>query len=113
MDVRSNDDLHRGLFLFLVHRGHRRSDCRVDAGCTASTSSERCGAERVIMNDAIGQPLFVAHEKVYAREVSGRFNRLRVATVWILLGLFYGLPWLRWEGHQAVLFDLPARRFYL
>ncbi len=30
-----------------------------------------------------------------------------------LLGLFYALPWLRWNGRQALLFDLPARRFDL
>lgn len=30
-----------------------------------------------------------------------------------LLALFYLLPWLRWEGRQALLFDLPARRFDL
>jgi len=57
--------------------------------------------------------LYAAHQKVYAREVSGRFNRLRVAAVWALLGLFYGLPWLQWNERQAVLFDLPARKFYV
>lgn len=30
-----------------------------------------------------------------------------------LLGAFYLLPWLRWNGRQAVLFDLPGRRFDL
>jgi cytochrome c oxidase accessory protein FixG len=27
--------------------------------------------------------------------------------------LFYGLPWATWDGRQAVLFDLPARKFYI
>jgi len=27
--------------------------------------------------------------------------------------LYYFVPFLRWEGHQAVLFDLPNRRFYI
>ncbi|WP_241145329.1 4Fe-4S binding protein, partial [Achromobacter xylosoxidans] len=27
--------------------------------------------------------------------------------------IFYGLPWLQWNGRQAVLFDLGARKFYL
>ncbi len=27
--------------------------------------------------------------------------------------VFYGLPWLEWDGRQAVLFDLGARRFYI
>lgn len=57
--------------------------------------------------------LYAAHRKVYAREVSGRFARLRSLSVVILLGLFYGLPWVQWNGRQALLFDLPARKFYL
>ncbi len=57
--------------------------------------------------------LYIAHQKVYPREVAGRFNRLRVAATIGLLGLFYGMPWLQWHGHQAVLFDLPARKFYI
>ena len=58
-------------------------------------------------------PLYAAHRKVHARSVTGRFNRLRVAAVFALLGLYYGLPWVRWDGHQAILFDLPARKFHL
>ncbi|MDR2872076.1 MAG: 4Fe-4S binding protein [Xanthomonadaceae bacterium] len=27
--------------------------------------------------------------------------------------MFYIFPWLRWDGRQAVLFDLPARKFYV
>jgi hypothetical protein len=30
-----------------------------------------------------------------------------------LLVLFYALPWLRWNGHQALLLDINARRFDL
>jgi cytochrome c oxidase accessory protein FixG len=57
--------------------------------------------------------LYATHEKIYPREVRGRFQRWRVATVIALLGAFYGLPWLQWGEHQAVLFDLPARKFYI
>ena len=27
--------------------------------------------------------------------------------------MYYGFPWLRWDGRQAVLFDLPARKFHV
>jgi cytochrome c oxidase accessory protein FixG len=57
--------------------------------------------------------LYEAHRKVYPREVAGRFARLRTATAFALLGIFYGLPWLQWNGRQAVLFDLPARKFHI
>ncbi|MDT8320344.1 MAG: cytochrome c oxidase accessory protein CcoG [Xanthomonadales bacterium] len=45
--------------------------------------------------------------------MSGRFARLRVVAVWVLLGLFYLLPWIQINGKQAMLFDLPARKFYI
>jgi len=60
-----------------------------------------------------GGSFYVKERKVYPRDVSGRFNRLRVAAVVWLLGMFYVFPWLRWDGRQAVLFDLPARKFYV
>ncbi|HLS81353.1 MAG TPA: cytochrome c oxidase accessory protein CcoG [Steroidobacter sp.] len=63
--------------------------------------------------ETTGGSLYAAQEKVYPREVSGRFNRLRVLAVCVLLGLFYALPWVSWDGRQAVLFDLPARKFYI
>ncbi len=51
--------------------------------------------------------------KIYPRSVSGLFSRWRWALVWLTQIVFYGLPWLVWNGRQAVLFDLEARRFYL
>ena len=63
--------------------------------------------------DDQGNSFYVSERKVYPRDVSGRFNRLRVAAVFWLLGMFYLFPWLRWDGRQAVLFDLPARKFYV
>jgi cytochrome c oxidase accessory protein FixG len=60
-----------------------------------------------------GQPLYVAQEKIYPREIEGRFARLRTLSVWVLLGIYYLLPWLEWNGRQAVLFDLPARKFFI
>ena len=56
---------------------------------------------------------YVKHKKVYPREVHGLFANLRVTGVLVLLGAYYLVPWLRWEGKQAVLFDLPNRRFYI
>jgi cytochrome c oxidase accessory protein FixG len=57
--------------------------------------------------------LYVKAPKVYPREVSGRFSRLRVLAAWVLLGLFYLLPWINLGGTQIVLFDLPAREFHI
>jgi cytochrome c oxidase accessory protein FixG len=56
---------------------------------------------------------YARHKKVYPREVHGIFATFRTLGVLVLLGSYYFVPWLAWEGHQAVLFDLPARKFYI
>ena len=63
--------------------------------------------------DSGGDSLYVSERKVYPRDVSGRFDRLRKAAVFWLLGMYYLFPWLQWDGRQAVLFDLPARKFHV
>ena len=63
--------------------------------------------------DAGGNAFYASERKIYPRDVSGRFQTLRKIAVIVLLGMFYVFPWLRWDGRQAVLFDLPARKFYV
>jgi len=63
--------------------------------------------------DAGGNSFYASERKIYPRDVSGRFQTWRKIAVVVLLGMFYGFPWLRWDGRQAVLFDLPARKFYV
>ena len=60
-----------------------------------------------------GGSLYASEGKVYPRDVGGRLQTLRIAAVAWLLGMFYVFPWLRWNGRQAVLFDLPARKFHV
>ncbi len=50
---------------------------------------------------------------IYPRAVKGWFATWRWTFVWLTQLLFYGLPWLQWDGRQAVLFDLEAQRFYI
>jgi cytochrome c oxidase accessory protein FixG len=63
--------------------------------------------------DSQSQSLYVTEKKIYPRGVIGRFARLRTSAGWWLLGMFYAFPWLTWNGRQAVLFDLPERKFYV
>ena len=63
--------------------------------------------------DEAGNSYYVSERKIYAREISGRFQTLRKIAVWVLLGMFYVFPWINWGGRQSVLFDLPARKFYV
>jgi cytochrome c oxidase accessory protein FixG len=57
--------------------------------------------------------MYAAREEIYPREVKGWYANWRWLCVWITQMVFYGLPWLTWNGRQAVLFDLGARKFYL
>ncbi|UCE89298.1 MAG: cytochrome c oxidase accessory protein CcoG, partial [Pseudomonadota bacterium] len=63
--------------------------------------------------DGLSEELYAKHQKIYPRQVHGLFRNLRVSGVLTLLGLYYIVPWLRWDNRQAVLLDLPARQFHI
>ena len=76
-------------------------------------------ASRVIpiepVSDDTGEmvSLYAKQATIHARSVHGWFAAWRWALVWATQLVFYGLPWLPWNGRPAVLFDLGARRFYI
>ncbi len=57
--------------------------------------------------------LYQKREKIYTRKIEGFYQRIRLFTGWPLLTGYFVLPWLQWDGRQAVLFDLPARQFHI
>ncbi|WP_245986421.1 cytochrome c oxidase accessory protein CcoG [Azospirillum thermophilum] len=62
--------------------------------------------------------LYQKHSKVYPKAVHGTFRRIKWIALAIMLGIYYILPWIRWDRgpnapDQAVLLDLANRRFYL
>jgi cytochrome c oxidase accessory protein FixG len=62
-------------------------------------------------------PLYVSAPKVYPQKVSGTFRRLKWTILLVCLGIYYFLPFVRWdrgpnEPHQAVLADIAHSRFY-
>lgn len=59
------------------------------------------------------ESLYAPHKKIYPRSTTGIFASWRWALVWFTQLLFYGLPWLSWNGRQAVLFDLVERKFFI
>ena len=63
--------------------------------------------------DVIEESLYEVRRKIYPRSVSGLFARWRFILVFATQLLFYGLPWVSWNGRQAVLFDLIQRKFYI
>jgi cytochrome c oxidase accessory protein FixG len=61
----------------------------------------------------IEQSLYEVRKTIHPRAVHGWFATWRWALVWFTQIVFYGLPWLSWNGRQAVLFDLEARKFHI
>ena len=57
--------------------------------------------------------LYEKREKIYNRYVTGRFQWARAVTLWVTLGIYFVGPWVNWGGRQAVLFDLPERKFHI
>src|SRR5262245_48995663 len=62
-------------------------------------------------------PLYVARRKIYPQRVEGTCRRIKWALLCLTLGIYYGLPFVRWDRgptapDQAVLIDFPNRRFY-
>jgi cytochrome c oxidase accessory protein FixG len=62
---------------------------------------------------AQGGAMYESAAKIYPREQKGRFDKLSKLATTTLLGLYYIVPWITWDDRQAVLFDLPARKFYI
>ena len=62
--------------------------------------------------------LYESQKTIHPRAVSGRFRTLKWTAVAVLLGIFFVLPWIRWDRGadapgQAVLFDLAQGRFFI
>lgn len=71
------------------------------------------GSEHRPPPDGNEEQFYARRAKVYPREVHGIFARLRLMGVLVLLGIFYGAPWLSWGERQAIWFDLPGRKFHI
>jgi len=87
------------------------------SGAQAGPSGSEPPASRRAAKKATEEPvvssLYEKRQKIYPREVHGKFAFLRALAATVLLGLFYGVAWLQWDGRQALLFDLPERKFHV
>ena len=69
------------------------------------------------VNAAARRPSYAKRAKIFPRAVAGRYRTVKWVALAAILGLYYLLPWLRWDrgpnaADQAVLIDFPGRRFY-
>ena len=94
------------------------------APCTFAQAPHDGDAPAVNANDPSVVPLVAApaaeevslleiRKKIYVRAVHGWFAQWRWGLVFATQILFYGLPWLTWNGRQAILFEIAERKFYI
>ncbi len=82
---------------------------------TKTNQTQTQGPEPSSPNEPV--KLFAKREKIYPRRVSGRYRSLKWVAMIVTLGIYYLVPFLRWDRgptapDQAVLIDLPNRRAY-
>jgi cytochrome c oxidase accessory protein FixG len=61
--------------------------------------------------------LYEPRKRIHPKRAEGFYRRLKWVVMIATLGVYYVTPWIRWDRgplapDQAVLIDLPARRFY-
>ena len=66
---------------------------------------------------AISESLYAERVKVHPQRITGRFRTIKWAVLIVLLGIYYLVPWLRWDRglnapDQAILVDMAGRRAY-
>src|SRR5690625_398314 len=64
---------------------------------TAQVSRQQVG-----MSPQVDLTTADVRKKIHPRSVSCTFNNWRIAMVWFTQRIFDGLPWLQWNGRQAV-----------
>ena len=81
----------------------------------AAEGVERSTAEPV--NKGAERSLYEKRRRIHPKAAHGTFRRLKWAVMAVTLAIYYLTPWIRWDRglnapDQAVLIDIPARRFY-
>jgi cytochrome c oxidase accessory protein FixG len=62
--------------------------------------------------DLIIKP-YKSESSVYVRKQKGRYQRIRQLTGFVFVMMFILLPWINYQGNQAVLFDIGKQQFHI
>ncbi|BCJ92283.1 cytochrome c oxidase accessory protein CcoG [Terrihabitans soli] len=73
--------------------------------------------DRPASHDNDEGPLYAGRQKIFPNAVHGKFRRIKTALLIVTLGIYYFLPFVRWDRGpdapgQAVLVDFAHQRFY-
>ncbi len=65
-----------------------------------------------LYDEAIHWHVNTGGETIHAKRMPGRYRTIKWFTMSVWLLFFLG-PYLRWQGRQAILFDIPGRKFHI
>ena len=87
----------------------------VDKRINEATASPEVNAEKSaaeLYEEADHWHVNTGEELIHAKRMSGKFRDLKWSSMTVWLVYFLG-PYLRWNDKQAVLFDVPNRKFHI
>jgi len=92
----------------------------VPEGESAPTAAAGPGVERAAVepvNKRERRGLYAKRKKIHPRRARGTFRKVKWIVMAVTLAIYYLAPWIRWDRgpnapDQAILIDLPGRRFY-
>ncbi len=98
-------------------------DASTETGTKTHTVIDNLAAEGVQRSDAQAvnaasqRQFYAARVPIYPKLVHGGFRKLKWAVMLVTLGIYYLVPWIRWDRgpgmpNQAVLIDMAHERFY-
>lgn len=68
-------------------------------------------------NQQAGNDLYFKRAPIVPRSVKGAFRRFKSVVLWLGFAVYFLLPWLPWSRtdapSQAVMFDIPGRRYFI
>lgn len=68
-------------------------------------------------NSQLGKELYFKRIPIVPRSIKGPFRRFKTGLLWLSFAVYFLLPWLPWERadapSQAVMFDIPGRRYLI
>lgn len=77
-----------------------------------SPSADEVGSVSALYRELDHWQLNTGSKTIHAKYMAGRFRTIKNITSLVWLAFFLG-PYLRWDGRQAVLFDIPGRQFHI
>lgn len=77
------------------------------------SSHSRMKRIKIHQPDASKADRFNPSNSIYVRAVDGVWTRLRRKMGWVAISFFLLLPWLNWNGRQAIWFHLSEQKFHI